>query len=304
MSRPVAPIEERTSYGIGMLLLAQLFFVVVDPSAKWLAVNGMPVAEIIFARFFVHVLLIVAVLLPTRGVSFIVTRSWKLEALRGLALLGTALFNFLAMKFLPLTITGALTFTMPLIVTALSVPLLGERVGWRRWLAILAGFGGILIITRPGSESFHPAAILSLLGAVCAALYSIVTRKLAGVDSAATQQFYTGAIALLGVAPFALEGWVWPADAASWFAFIAVGASGLVGHQLMTVAHRYATPSSLGPFNYLALLYLAVASWIVFNQPPDVWFFLGAPVIILSGLYIWLRERRLARVPVAVTIED
>ena len=304
MSRPVAPVEERTSYGIGMLLLAQLFFVIVDPSAKWLAMSGMPTAEIIFVRFLVHLSLLVAFLLPAQGVSFLATASWKLEGLRGLVLLGTAFFNFIAMKFLPLTITGALTFTMPLIVTALSVPLLGERVGWRRWLAILIGFGGILIITRPGSESFHPAAILSLLGAVCAALYSILTRKLAGVDSAATQQFYTGAIALAGIAPFAFDGWVWPADPASWFAFFAVGVSSLLGHQLMSISHRYAAPSSLGPFNYLQLLYLAVASWIVFNQPPDIWFFLGAPVIILSGLYIWLRERRLARVPVPVTIED
>lgn len=304
MSRTIAPIEERASYGIGILLLGQLFFVLLDPSAKWLVVQGMPVTEIVFVRYLVQVVLLVAIFLPTQGRAMFVTANWRIEALRGLALLGLTALNFLALKFLPLTITSALTFTMPLIVCALSVPMLGERVGWRRWLAIAIGFGGILIITRPGSEAFHPAAILSLLAACCAALHSIFTRKLAGVDSAATQQFYAGAIALGCITPFAFDGWVWPADGASWFAFIAVGASGLIGHQLVSVAHRYSTPSTLGPFNYLQLLYMAVVSWLVFNQPPDVWFFLGAPVIILSGLYIWLRERRLSRAPTPVTIED
>jgi drug/metabolite transporter (DMT)-like permease len=304
MSRVIAPIEERASYGIGVLLVAQLFFLLLDPSAKWLGATGMPVTEIIFVRYFVHVALLVLFFLPAQGPAIFVTSDWRLELLRGLFLLGTTVFNFFALQFLPLTITTALMFTMPLIICALSVPLLGERVGWRRWIAILVGFGGILIITRPGSESFHPAAILSLLGAVCAALYSIFTRKLAGIDSAATQQLYAGLIALICIAPFAFNGWVWPQDAAGWFAFIAIGASGVLAHQLMTVAHRFAPPSTLAPFNYLQILYMAVVSWLVFNQPPDVWFFAGAPVIIGSGLYVWLRERRLARPTVPVTIED
>jgi len=205
------------------------------------------------------------------------------------------------MRYLPLTVTGALLFTSPLMVCALSGPLLGEHVGWRRWLAIGVGFIGILIIIRPGTEAFQPAALLSLMAAFFAALFSIVTRKLAGVDGAMTQQVYAGGIALVMVTPFAFSGWVWPSEPMSWVAFFTLGTAGVLGHMLISVAHRYATPATLAPFNYLQLLYLALASWVLFNQPPDNWFFLGATIIIASGLYIWLRERSLHK---AVTSVD
>lgn len=304
MSSTIAPVEERASYGIGVLLSSQIFFLFLDPSAKLLAIAGIPTGEIVFMRYFVHVLLLLVIFLPMQGAAIFVTANWRLEVLRGLALLGSTVFNFLAVKFLPLTITSALMFTMPLIVCALSVPLLGEVVGWRRWLAIGAGFVGILVVTRPGTESFHPAALLSLLGACFLALYSIITRKLAGVDSTATQQFYAGIVALACVAPFAADGWVWPDEGVTWFAFVAMGTVGMLGHQFVTIAHRFASPAVLAPFNYLQILYMAVISWLVFNQPPDVWFYLGAPIIVLSGLYVWLRERRLARQAIPLTVAD
>jgi drug/metabolite transporter (DMT)-like permease len=208
------------------------------------------------------------------------------------------------MKFLPLTVTGSLLFTMPLMVCALSVPLLGESVGWRRWVAIGVGFLGILIIVRPGTEAFHPAALLCLGAALLAAIYAIITRKLAGVDPASTQTMYAALISLACVAPFAFDGWTWPADPPTWTAFLLVGAAGLVAHQLVATAHRFAPPSVLSPFSYVELIYLAAASWIVFAEPPDVWFYAGAPLIIGSGLYIWLRERRLRREqPALVPVE-
>ncbi|HTN63966.1 MAG TPA: DMT family transporter, partial [Devosia sp.] len=206
---------------------------------------------------------------------------------------GTTAGNFLAMRYLPLTVTGALIFTSPILVCVLSGPLLGETVGWRRWIAIGAGFIGILIIVRPGTEAFHPAALLSLTAALFGALFSIVTRKLAGVDSAATQQLYAGATALLLVTPVAFTGWVWPSNTITWLTFFGAGIFGMLGHLLVSVAHRFATPSTLAPFKYGQLLYLAIASWLIFNEPPDQWFLLGASVIIASGLYIWLRERAL-----------
>jgi drug/metabolite transporter (DMT)-like permease len=194
---------------------------------------------------------------------------------------------------------------MPLLVCALSVPMLGERVGWRRWVAIVVGFIGVLIIVRPGTEAFHPAALICLAGALCAAVYSILTRKLAGIDSASTQQFYAGLIALVSVAPFAFSGWVWPTTGADWFALFAIGVFGVVAHGINTTAIRFAPPSVLAPFSYLELVYLAFASWLLFSEPPDVWFYVGAPIIILSGLYIWLRERALhQQSTVVATAED
>ena len=305
MTSTVAPVEDRRSLGIGLLIFAQLFFAGLDTSAKWLAEAGIPTGEIVFMRYAVHVGLIIALIMPVRGLALFRTGNWKLELLRGLCLLGVTVTNFLAMQFLPLTVTGALLFTMPLMVTALSVPMLGERVGWRRWLAIAAGFVGVLIIVRPGSEAFHPAALLCLAGALCAAVYAIFTRKLAGVDAAATQQVYAGLVALVCVTPFAFSGWVWPDNPATWFALLAVGVFGVLAHSINTVALRFAPPSVLAPFSYLELVYLAFASWIIFTEPPDIWFYVGAPIIILSGLYIWLRERALhKRTTVVATAED
>jgi len=304
MTTTIAPIEERRNLGIGILLFAQLFFATLDTSAKYLSFIGLPLTEIIFVRYGVHVALALALFLPVRGRALFRTRNWRLELLRGLFLLGVTGANFLAQRYLPLTVTGALMFTMPLMVTALSGPLLGEQIGWRRWVAVGVGFVGILIIVRPGTEAFQPASLLCLAGALSAALYSITTRKLAGVDTAATQQVYAGLIALACVTPFAFGGWVWPADGPGWFAFLAAGVAGMIAHQMNTVAHRFAPPSALAPFSYTELILLAFASWLIFNEPPDAWFYLGAPIIIGSGIYIWLRERRLHRTITIQPVED
>ena len=295
MAAPVAAIEHNANRAILILLLAQSVLIFLDVSAKWLSVSGMPTSEIMFARYGVHVALLLAVVLPMRGWDLFRTGNWKLEVARGLCLLASTGGNFLAMRYLPLTVTGALLFTSPLMVCALSGPLLGEHVGRRRWLAIGAGFIGTLVIIRPGTEAFHPAALLSLFAAFAGALFGVATRKLAGVDTAATQQFYAGGIALVAVTPFAFGDWAWPSQPITWVAFFTLGTAGVLGHLLISVAHRFATPATLAPFNYLQLLYLAIASWLVFNQPPDRWFFLGAAIIIGSGLYIWLRERHLHR---------
>ena len=304
MAITVAPIEDRRNLGIAILVLAQLFFAVLDTCAKYMAVSGFHTFEIVFVRYAVHVALLLALVMPVQGLALLRTRAWKLEVARALCLLGVTFTNFFAMRYLPLTVTGALLFTMPLMVCMLSVPVLGETVGWRRWVAIVVGFVGILIIVRPGTEAFHPASLLCLVGALMGAVYSILTRKLAGVDSAATQTAYAGIVSLICVAPFAFDGWIWPYDGPTWTAFLGAGVAGVLAHQMLSVAHRYASPSVLAPFTYLELLYLAFASWIVFDEPPDFAFYIGAPIIIGSGLYIWLRERTLKQPISTVAVGD
>ena len=300
---PVAPIESRANFGIALVLAAQLVLVVLDVSAKWLSVEGLPTSEIVFVRYGMHMALLLLLFLPVTGKSLFISNNWKLEILRGACLLATTGLNFLAMRYLPLTVTSAIMFTSPLMVCALSGPLLGDRVGWRRWLAIGIGFVGILVIVRPGSEAFQPAALLSLGCAFFLALFSILTRKLAGVDTALTQQFFAGATPIVLLLPVAFTDWVWPSQPISWVAFFAMGAAGLGGHYLNSVAHRFAAPAILAPFSYLGLVYLSIASWLIFNQPPDQFFIVGATIIIASGLYIWLRERQLAKVASVVDVE-
>ncbi len=300
---PVAPIESRANFGIALVLAAQLVLVVLDVSAKWLSVEGLPTSEIVFVRYGMHMALLLLLFLPVTGKSLFISNNWKLEILRGACLLATTGLNFLAMRYLPLTVTSAIMFTSPLMVCALSGPLLGDRVGWRRWLAIGIGFVGILVIVRPGSEAFQPAALLSLGCAFFLALFSILTRKLAGVDTALTQQFFAGATPIVLLLPVAFTDWVWPSQPISWVAFFAMGAAGLGGHYLNSVAHRFAAPAILAPFSYLGLVYLSIASWLIFNQPPDQFFIVGATIIIASGLYIWLRERQLAKSASVVEVE-
>ena len=298
MARPIAPIEERRLLGIGFMLVGYLMFTVVDSCAKWLLMHDMPNTEVVFIRYAGQLLLVSALFLPSRGVELVRTRSWKLEVVRGLSLLGSTICNFWAIVFLPLTVTSSIMFTMPLILTALSIPLLGETVGWRRWLAIVVGFLGVLVIVQPGSGAFHPAVLLSLAAALFTALYNLSTRKLAGVDSTTTQQFYAAFVATLCVIPFAFGGWTWPADFAGWIALAMIGSAALIGHQFLTTAHRFAPASVLAPFGYVQIFFMTASSWLIFNQPPDVWVFVGAPIVIGSGLYIWLRERALQKLVV------
>lgn len=305
MARLIAPIEERRLLGIGFVLIGYLCFTVIDSCAKWLSGHGMPTTEVVFIRYAGQLLLVSALFLPSRGTGLVRTRSWKLEVARGLCLLASTVFNFFAITFLPLTVTASIAFTMPLMLCALSIPLLGETVGWRRWLAILVGFAGVLIIVQPGSAAFHPAVILSLVGALFTALYMLLTRKLAGVDSTTTQQFYAALVATLCIAPFAFGDWIWPADTAGWFAFTMIGVAALIGHQFLTTAHRFAPASVLAPFGYFQIIFMTASSWLIFNQPPDFWVFIGAPIVIGSGLYIWLRERRLHKAVVTeVAVRD
>ncbi|MBN9333082.1 DMT family transporter [Devosia sp.] len=295
MAAAVSPIESRANLGIGLVLMSQVVLLVLDISAKWLSVEGMATTQIVFMRYGMHLALLLLLFLPVSGFDVMKSNNWKLEILRGTCLLATTGLNFLAMRYLPLTVTSAIQFTSPLIICAMSGPLLGDKVGWRRWLAIGVGFIGILIIVRPGSEAFQPAALLSLGCAFFLALFSILTRKLAGVDSASTQQFFAGATPVILLAPVAFTDWAWPAQPISWVAFFVMGAAGLGGHYLNSVAHRFAAPAILAPFSYLSLLYLSIASWLIFDQPPDRLFILGATIIVASGLYIWLRERKISK---------
>lgn len=306
MATTVRPIEERHLTAIGLVLVTYMTFTVVDTCAKWLLQGGMPTLEVVFVRYAGQLLIVSAIFLPTRGRELLATKRPWLEVARGVCLLGSTAANFTAILFLPLTVTSAIAFTMPLMICALSIPFLGETVGWRRWAAILVGFVGVLVIVHPGTAAFQPAVALSLLSALFTALYMLLTRKLAGVDGVTTQQFYSALVATICLVPFvALGGWVWPSQPLDWVAFLMMGVAALVGHQIITVAHRLAPASVLAPFGYVQIIYMTASSWLIFNQPPDVWTYLGAPIVIGSGLYIWLRERQLSKSVVTdVSVRD
>lgn len=287
------PREDRRSLAILMMLLAFLCFTALDTSAKILVTDGLPPAMAVFMRYVGHLLIVSALILPVQGVAALETASPKLEIVRGLCLVGSTLLNFTAVYYLPLTLTATIFFMIPIFICALSVPLLGEKVGVRRWTAIAVGFCGILIVTRPWSGDFHWAMLLALAAALLASFYTVLTRRLAGVDSTNTQQLYASLIAVLVLIPVAFWYWELPGQGWLWVLFLITGFWGWLGHQFLTTAHRYAPAAVLAPFVYVQLVYMTASSWLVFNQPPSIWIGIGAPIVVASGIYIWWRERHL-----------
>lgn len=295
MSSPAVGHQDRRLFAIGLALVTYIFFAICDTCAKWMALSGMPPTQVAFGRYFLQFAFMAGFLLPQLGLASFRTRRPLLQILRGFGLLGMTAFNFFALLYLPLTVTSSIMFGMPLLITALSVPFLGEHVGWRRWVAILVGFVGIIIIIQPWDASFHWAIFLSLGSVLSAGLYFILTRKLTATETTASLQLYAGLVGTVCLLPFAVAVWVWPDGPLSWLIFLGVGIAAMIGHQISIVAHRYAPASVLAPFAYSQIVWMTLSSWLIFSQPPTVWLFVGGPIVIGSGLYIWMRERTLAK---------
>ncbi|QBF34317.1 DMT family transporter [Thalassococcus sp. S3] len=283
--------EDRASLGIAMTLAAWAFFTVVDGSMKWLAVAGFPAAQLAFMRYLPHFAISTGLLLLRSGARWDVfgTSHLGLCLLRGVLLASATFFNFVALKFLPLTVTGSVMFSAPIIVCALSWPLLGERVGPWRWFAIALGFIGVLVVIRPFDATFHWAALLSVYNALALSLYSIITRKLSGIVAAETMQFYMGLVGTLLTLPAALWLWQDPGTALNWGLMLLAGTAAWAGHELFSRAHGFAPANTLIPYTYSFLIYMTLAGYLIFGDMPDGLTLLGAGIIILSGLIIWRR---------------
>jgi drug/metabolite transporter (DMT)-like permease len=287
------PQQDRAALGIAMTLCAYGFFSIIDTSVKWLVLAGLPAFQLAFMRYLPHFVISTALVLRQEvSLSSFQTDHLGLVMLRAFLLASATLFNFITLNYLSLTITGSIMFSAPIIVCALSWPLLGERVGPWRWFAITLGFVGVLVVIRPFDAEFHWIALLNVYNAVSLALYSIITRKISGIVAPETMQFYMGAFGALALAPFAIWVWVPPANGLEWALMIGLGISGWAGHEIFSRAHSYAPANTLMPYTYSFLLYLAVASYVVFNDVPDKWTMLGAGIIVVSGLTIWRRTAR------------
>jgi drug/metabolite transporter (DMT)-like permease len=278
--------------GIGLVTLATLCFALLDACAKWL-VQSLPVAEVVWLRFATHVLLMAALLLPMHGAALVKLHSPKLHLLRGSMLAAMTALNFFALQYLQLAETGAIQFSVPILIALLSAWWLGERLDLRRWIAVVLGFVGVLLVMRPGAQGFHPAIVLSVMNAVLYAAFNLLTRRMAATDSPQAMQLVSALIAAVWLAPFALLQWQWPADALTWAVVGLCGLMGGLGHLFVAQAHRHASAAVLGPFLYQQILYMTLWGWLVFQQVPDAFVIAGAVVVVLSGLWLlWLEMRR------------
>lgn len=278
--------------GIALVTGATLCFAALDACAKWL-VQSLPVAEVVWLRFATHVLIMAGWLLPRHGLALMKLGRPKLHLLRGCMLAAMTALNFWALQYLQLAETGAIQFSVPILIALLSAWWLHERLDARRWVAVVCGFAGVLLVIRPGSQAFHPAILLSVFNALLYAIFNLLTRRMAATDSPESMQFVSALIATLWLAPFAWAVWQWPTTALQWALAFACGFFGGVGHQCVAMAHRHASAAVLGPFLYQQILYMTLWGWLLFNQVPDAFVVAGAAVVVLSGLYLlWLEMRR------------
>lgn len=282
---------DRVGLGILLMLTAWAMFAVVDTTVKWLVVAGVPALFLAFVRYIVAFGFSLLRVRTSGPIQWDMDRAtWRILILRGFLLATTTAMNFFALRFLPLTVTSAILFSSPILVCALSAPLLGERVGKVRVAAILIGFLGVLVVIRPFNEEFDWAALLVLYNATALALFSILTRKLSGAVSSTVQQVTMNGIGVLLTAP--ILPWVWT-NPRSFFdvgLFVMIGFFAWAGHEAFSRAHLYGKAASLMPYSYSFLLYLTFSSWLVFGDLPDQATVLGALIITASGLIIWWRE--------------
>jgi drug/metabolite transporter (DMT)-like permease len=278
--------------GIALICLAVLLFASHDTLSKYLSAFY-PIVMVVWARYVVHTLLMLVVFVPRSGFSAVVrTKRPGLQLLRALCLIGTSLLFTTGLRYIPLAEATAVNFLAPLLVTALSVPFLGEWVSRAQWLAVLAGFVGVLIVVRPGGALFTPAILLPLGSALCFGFYQLLTRKLSGVDSPTTSNFLTGILNSLIMSALLPFFWSTPTLVHGLF-MIGLGTCGMLGHMLLTQAFRHAAPAMLAPFSYGQILFAGLFGYLIFDHTPDQYALVGIAVICLSGLAVaWAQRKR------------
>jgi len=278
------------------MLGATVAFPFLNATAKYLS-QDYPTAEVIWARNLGHLIFVAALFMPRRGARLFATRNLPFQLSRSFLLLGSTTLFFTALPFVPLTEMSAVSFTGPLMVAGLSVPILHERVGPGRWLAIAAGFLGALIVIRPGGDVAHWASALVLGSALCYAGYQVLTRIVGATDSAETSVSYSalvGTLVMCAVVPFF---WKLPQDPRALVLFCAMGLFGGLGHYCVARAYQWGPASVLAPFNYMQLIGAVTLGYLVFGDVPGLWTWLGSALIAASGMYVAYsgREPRPAR---------
>lgn len=284
--------EDRPIAAIVMVLFAMLIFVSTDAIAKHLT-DTLTTQQIVCVRYMsISVILFPILMLQPSGT--LRTTKPILHAVRGLLLMLSSLLFVFALEDLPLELSTAIGFVAPLYVTALSIPLLGEKVGVRRWVGVIVGFAGVMIILRPGGAAFQLAMLLPLLSSLFWALGLIITRLMRGSERPVAILFYSSLVGGLASLPLALPLWRSPSEF-EWVLLIGLGVLNAAGQYLIIRAFMMASASLLAPFSYASIVWAILIGTVVFGTRPDGATVIGTLTLIAAGLYVWHRERVRAR---------
>jgi len=269
-------------------LSAWVMLPIMDGFAKYLS-STLPVLQITWSRYFFTVVIVLPIMLFFFRKNLTWTEKPKLQLIRGLLLFFANILFFYSISIISLSKALTLAFIAPLIVTALSPVLLGEKVGFRRWAAVITGFIGSLIVIRPGFVEINLASMAALGTGVLYGFYLIVTRKLHNSDSPLLTLLLTGVVGLIIGSMIMPTVWVQP-SITEWYMMFAIGFFASIGHLFLILSLKYADASKLAPFGYFEIVTNIIIGYFFFSHFPDYWHFLGLFIIISSGIYIFRRE--------------
>jgi drug/metabolite transporter (DMT)-like permease len=276
---------------IALMCATMVCFTAQDTCAKWLSAS-LPIPQIVWARYVGASLI---ALVASRSLSrpgILRSRRPRLQLLRSALLFCATTANVFAVRQLQLSETATINFLTPILVALLAGPLLGEKVGGERMIAIALGFLGVVIATRPGTAAFQPIVIVAVAGVVCNSIYVLATRKLAGADPPQTTLVWTQIAGLVFLTPILPWVWINPGSMRAWVVMAVMGVFGAASHGMLIVAHRFAPAPILTPFTYTQLIWMIVSGVLVFGDWPTVPTLIGAALIVACGAYLALRERR------------
>jgi drug/metabolite transporter (DMT)-like permease len=291
------PARDHILRSILAILFSVACFSVLNAISKTLT-QHYPVVQVIWARYVFAFVFMMALFLPRSGLALFRWHNVGSQVVRGLLLFFSSFLYFHGIVYLPLATAASISLTSPLIVTALSARFLGEPVGVRRWIAVCLGFIGAVIVVRPGHANFEWHSLLIVASTLCSAFYQLFSRRYGQAerpDASATMATIVGTVVALPMLPFE---WQTPAFGWDCVLFVAIGICAGVGHYFLTMAYSQAPAATVAPFNYVQLIGAAILGYLVFDNVPDFWTWVGAAVIVCSGLYLGhaerLRYRRLA----------
>ncbi len=283
--------EQNTRLGILLMVTTTLIFAAQDGISRHLAGEYNVFMVVMIRYWFFAAFVIVVGARKAGGLRAAAsTRQPVLQAFRGLLLATEVCVMVAGFVLLGLVESHAIFASYPLLIAALSGPILGERVGWRRWMAIAVGFIGVLVILQPGFRVFSPAALVPLAAALMFALYGLLTRFVAHKDSAATSFFWTGTVGALAATAYGL--WFWETmTQADWGWMVVLCITGALGHFTLIKCYEVAEASAVQPFAYLQLVFASTVGLTVFGETLRINVAIGAAIVIGAGLFTLWRER-------------
>ena len=251
-----------------------------------------PFQEVVWVRLATHLVLMCVIFLPRRGLALLRTRAPLQQVICSAGLLGATFFFFSAAKSVGVTEAIAISFISPLVVTFLAWPILGERITVVRFASVAIGFAGVMIVIRPGSSVFQWASLLIVASSVSYAVYQIIVRRVAAVDSPATTAFYSALGCTLVTSLFVPFYWKTPDNWGDVALMLSLGVSGGFGHYCVARAFSYAPANLIAPLNYTQMIGSVVVGYLVFAEVPDFYTWIGSAVIIVAGLLVGWQGRK------------